>query len=186
MAAGGEEPGMAIGMMGLADTRSVSMMQAMSYQTGQARGGSSGKQADGAAVSPAYSLELTAKSNKSGPELQRLKRTGQIECQACKERKYQDGSNDPGVSFKAPGHISPESSAAVVMSHEQEHVGNEQAKANQEDREVISQSVRLFTAVCPECGKAYVSGGETRTTTASKPQKTESNSPQGNQVDFSV
>ena len=186
MAAGGERTGMAIGLAGLADVRSMSMMQAMSYQAGQAAGDNSGNQAAGATVSPAYSLELTAKSNKTGPELQRLKRTGQIECQACKERKYQDGSNDPGVSFKAPGHISPESSAAVVMSHEQEHVGNEQAKANQEDREVISQSVRLFTSVCPECGKAYVSGGETRTTTASKPQKNESNSLQGNKVDFSV
>lgn len=72
------------------------------------------------------------------------------------------------------------------MSHEQEHVGNEQANARQEGREVISQSVRLFTSVCPECGKAYVSGGETRTTTASKPQKNEANSPLGKQVDFSV
>ena len=119
---------MAIGLAGLADVRSMSMMQAMSYQAGQAAGDNSGNQAAGATVSPAYSLELTAKSNKTGPELQRLKRTGQIECQACKERKYQDGSNDPGVSFKAPGHISPESSAAVVMSHEQEHVGKSQPR----------------------------------------------------------
>ena len=186
MAAGGERTGMAIGLAGLADVRSMSMMQSMSYQPGQADNANSGKQGAVGAFSPAYSLELTAKTNKFGPELQQLKRSGKIECQACKERKYQDGSNDPGVSFKAPGHISPESSAAVVMSHEQEHVGNEQAKANQEDREVISQSVRLFTSVCPECGKAYVSGGETRTTTASKPQKNESNSLQGNKVDFSV
>ena len=26
----------------------------------------------------------------------------EAECQTCKERKYQDGSNDPGVSFKTP------------------------------------------------------------------------------------
>jgi len=28
--------------------------------------------------------------------------------------------------------------------------------------------VRIFTAVCPECGRVYVSGGETVTTTADK------------------
>ena len=42
----------------------------------------------------------------------------------------------------------------------------EQAKAVQEDREVISQSVTMHTAICPECGKTYVSGGTTRTVTA--------------------
>lgn len=177
---------MTIGLAGVSNARTMSMMPYMSYQPGQADNANSGKQGVVGAISPAYSLELATKTNKSGAETQHLKRTGKIECQTCKERTYQDGSNDPGVSFKAPGHISAESSAAVVMSHEQEHVGNEQAKASQEDREVISQSVRLFTSVCPECGKAYVSGGETRTTTASKPQKHEVGSPVGNQVDFSV
>lgn len=126
-------------------------------------------------LAPAYMLDLAKKSDKTNPEIQRLKRSGKIECQTCKERTYQDGSNDPGVSFKAPGHISPESSGAVVMSHEQEHVGNEQAKASKEGSRVVSQSVRIFSSVCPECGKVYVSGGETRTTTATdpKPQKAE-------------
>ena len=41
----------------------------------------------------------------------------------------------------------------------------EQAKAQREGREVVSQSVSLHTAICPECGKVYVSGGTTRTTT---------------------
>lgn len=87
------------------------------------------------------------------------------ECQTCKERKYQDGSDDPGVSFKTPTQIAPEQAASVVRGHEQEHVVRERAKAQREDREVISQSVTLHTAICPECGKAYISGGTTRTTT---------------------
>ena len=41
----------------------------------------------------------------------------------------------------------------------------EQAKARQEDRKVVSQSVTYHTAICPECGEAYVSGGTTRTVT---------------------
>ncbi len=87
------------------------------------------------------------------------------ECQTCKERKYQDGSDDPGVSFKTPTQIAPEQAASAVRGHEQEHVVRERAKAQREDREVVSQSVTLHTAICPECGKAYISGGTTRTTT---------------------
>lgn len=89
------------------------------------------------------------------------------ECQTCKERKYQDGSNDPGVSFKTPTNVAPEQAATAVRGHEQEHVVREQAKAQREDREVVSQSVTYHTAICPECGKTYVSGGTTRTTTRS-------------------
>lgn len=37
----------------------------------------------------------------------------EAECQTCKERKYQDGSNDPGVSFKTPASISPERAASA-------------------------------------------------------------------------
>lgn len=100
-------------------------------------------------------------------EMQAMKQMGKVDCETCKNRTYQDGSNDPGVSFKAPGHIDPESSGAVVRAHEQEHVANEQAKARAEGKRVISQSVRIFTSICPECGRAYVSGGVTRTVTAS-------------------
>ncbi len=87
------------------------------------------------------------------------------ECQTCKERKYQDGSDDPGVSFKTPTNVVPEQAASAVRGHENEHVVREQAKARQEDRKVVSQSVTYHTAICPECGKAYVSGGTTRTVT---------------------
>ena len=136
--------------------------------------------------SPAFALDLTKKTYKTSTEVQQLKRSGKLECQTCKERTYQDGSNDPGVSFKAPGHISPESSASVVMAHEQEHVGNEQANAKKDGSRVISQSVRIFTAVCPECGRVYVSGGETRTTTASFSQPKNNEAALGNNVDLSA
>ncbi|MDR0433827.1 MAG: hypothetical protein LBH21_02030 [Gracilibacteraceae bacterium] len=87
------------------------------------------------------------------------------ECQTCKTRKYVDGSDDPGVSFKTPTELSPEEAATAVRAHEQEHVGRERAEAEREDREVISQAVILHTAVCPECGAVYVSGGTTTTVT---------------------
>ena len=91
------------------------------------------------------------------------------ECQTCKKRKYQDGSDDPGVSFKTATHIAPEQAASAVRGHEQEHVVREQAKAQREDRKVVSQSVTIHTAICPECGDVYVSGGTTRTTTMANP-----------------
>jgi ribosomal protein L32 len=54
------------------------------------------------------------------------------------------------------------------MAHEREHVVNEQAKAERDDRRVINQTVSLTMSTCSECGRMYVSGGTTRTTTASK------------------
>ena len=89
------------------------------------------------------------------------------ECQTCKNRKYVDQSDDPSVSFQTPTNISPGQSAAVVMSHELEHVANEQARAEKEGRKIVSQTVSLSMAVCPECGRSYVSGGTTRTVTKS-------------------
>lgn len=85
------------------------------------------------------------------------------ECQTCKERKYQDGSNETDVSFKAPGHISPQASASTVMAHEQQHVANAYQKASEKGGNVVSCSVSLHTAVCPECGTSYVAGGTTST-----------------------
>lgn len=84
------------------------------------------------------------------------------ECETCKNRKYQDGS-DEMVSFKAAGHIAPESAAAVVMGHEQEHVSNAYQKAKDGNGEVVRASVQLKTSICPECGRTYISGGETNT-----------------------
>lgn len=93
------------------------------------------------------------------------------ECQTCERRKYQDGSDDPGVSFKTAAHIAPEQAASVVRGHEMEHVVREQAQARQEDRRVVSQSVTYHTAICPECGRVYVSGGTTRTATAARQEQ---------------
>jgi hypothetical protein len=87
------------------------------------------------------------------------------ECQTCKNRKYQDRSNDPSVSFQAPTHISPGQSGLAVASHEGEHVAHEQVNAERESRKVISQTVTLSTSICPECGCIYISGGVTRTIT---------------------
>lgn len=92
----------------------------------------------------------------------------QGECQTCKNRKYQDGSDDPGVSFKTASKIALEAAAAAVRGHEMEHVYRNQAKAAREGREIVSQSVVLKSGICPECGKAYIAGGETRTVTKAK------------------
>jgi len=100
------------------------------------------------------------------PEEEKAKLSGHKstpeECETCKRRKYQDGSNEM-VSFKAAGHIDPGNAASVVMSHEQEHVANAFQKAKDGNGEVVRASVRLKTAVCPECGRTYISGGETDT-----------------------
>ena len=84
------------------------------------------------------------------------------ECQTCKNRKYQDGS-DEMVSFKSPAHISPEASFAMVSAHEQEHVSNAVAEGSKENKELVSATVSLKMAVCPECGRTYVAGGVTST-----------------------
>jgi hypothetical protein len=100
-------------------------------------------------------------------------KTSPVECQTCKNRTYQDGSNDPGVSFKTPGHIDPSSSGAVVMAHEQEHVKNAKADADASGGKIVSSSVKLQTAICPECGRVYVSGGTTTTTTSTPSKSTD-------------
>ena len=105
-------------------------------------------------LNPGQSMEV-APGRKSSP----------AECETCKERKYQDGS-DEMVSFKSAAHISPEASASRVMSHEMEHVANAYEKAAEKGGKVLSCGVSLSTAICPECGRSYVSGGVTRTAIA--------------------
>ena len=84
------------------------------------------------------------------------------ECETCKERKYQDGS-DEMVSFKSAAHISPEAAPSAVRAHENEHVSNAYKKAAMDGGKVLQASVRLKTGICPECGRTFVSGGETNT-----------------------
>lgn len=84
------------------------------------------------------------------------------ECETCKNRKYQDGS-DEMVSFKSASHIAPEAAASAVRSHEQEHVSNAYKKAATGNGKVVQASVSIHTAICPECGRSYVSGGTTHT-----------------------
>ena len=85
------------------------------------------------------------------------------ECQTCKNRKYQDGSDEANVSFKTAAHISPEAAGSAVRAHEQQHVSNAFKKAEMDNGKVLRASVTIHTAVCPECGRSYVSGGTTET-----------------------
>ena len=87
------------------------------------------------------------------------------ECQTCKARKYKDRS-DENVSFKTAAHISPESAGAKVRAHEGEHVANAYSDAAEKGGRVLSVGVSIYTDVCPECGRVFVSGGETRTAIA--------------------
>ena len=126
-------------------------------------------------------LEAEIVNSKSAQEIM-----AEAECQTCKERKYQDGSDDPGVSFKTPTNVAPELAASAVRGHEQEHVVREQAEARREGREVVSQSVTYHTAICPECGKVYVSGGTTRTSTRAAQEQPDAGAEIGGRVPFSA
>ena len=96
-----------------------------------------------------------------------IKTMEELQCVTCSNRKYQDVSNDSSVSFQAPTRISPGQAAGAVRAHEQEHVSNEQTRAERDGRRIVSQTVTLSSAICPECKRPYISGGVTRTTTAS-------------------
>ncbi|MBQ5473265.1 MAG: hypothetical protein IIT65_00870 [Lachnospiraceae bacterium] len=100
--------------------------------------------------------------NPYDPIVKQRKRQGLEECETCKNRKYQDGS-DEMVSFKSASHISPQAAASAVRSHEHEHVVNAYEKASRKNGEVLQASVAIKTDTCPECGRVYVSGGVTTT-----------------------
>ena len=85
------------------------------------------------------------------------------ECETCENRKYQDGSDEHNVSFKAASHIDPNAAASAVRAHENQHVSNAYKKAAQDDGKVLRASVTIHTSICPECGRSYVSGGTTNT-----------------------
>lgn len=75
------------------------------------------------------------------------RKSSPAECETCKNRKYQDGS-DEMVSFKSATHISPQSAASAVRSHEQEHVSNAYKKAAKNNGKVVSANVSIHTSVC--------------------------------------
>ena len=112
----------------------------------------------------------TSAANETGPILNPNESTQKApgktsspaECETCKNRKYQDGS-DEMVSFKSAQHIDPAAAGARVRGHEAEHVSNAYKKAAQDNGKVLQASVSIKTAVCPECGRVYVSGGTTAT-----------------------
>jgi hypothetical protein len=129
----------------------------------------SGKAAAGSDPQSQFPPEIDGVKGKesafSGPKIG--KKAG-AECQTCKRRKYQDGSNDPTVSFKAPTSLPRGAEAYAVAAHESEHVANEKGNAARNHREVVSQTVQINTSVCPECGRVYVAGGKTTTFTREK------------------
>lgn len=111
-------------------------------------------------MNTSYMNRIAPTSDQTNPSGKLQPVEGKGECQTCKERKYQDGSNE-NVSFKSPTHIAPESAGSMVRAHEGEHVSNAYSKAAQKNGEVVRVSVALHTAICPECGRSYVAGGTT-------------------------
>ena len=89
-------------------------------------GGVSGAEETGKVEKNLGESEVKAPGRKSSP----------AECETCKERKYQDGS-DEMVSFKSASHISPEQAPSAVRAHENEHVQNAYKKAAQKDGQVL-------------------------------------------------
>lgn len=65
------------------------------------------------------------------------------ECETCKNRKYQDGS-DEMVSFKAAAHISPGAAGAAVRGHEQEHVSNAYKSRNEQRQSASGKCVHSY------------------------------------------
>lgn len=138
--------------------------------SGAPTAGQPGARAEEGAI-PAIPNAEQGNTQKSGKDGNR-KNFDSYECETCKNRKYQDGSNDPGVSFKTPTKLSPDKAASAVRAHENEHVTREQANARRENRKVVSQSVSYHSAICPECGQSYISGGTTRTVTKGEVEQT--------------
>lgn len=63
-----------------------------------------------------------------------------------------------------PTRISPEAASFKIRAHEAEHVAHAQAEAQaSDDKKIVSQSVSYRTEICPECGRTFIAGGNTRT-----------------------
>ncbi len=138
-------------MMGSGITGSVGSYGGSYYNSGYGLGGGSSEDGSVILKNPGES-DVKSAGRKSSP----------AECETCKNRKYKDGS-DEMVSFKSAAHIAPESAASAVRAHEQEHVSNAYKDAAMNNGKVLRASVSIHTAICPECGRSYVSGGTTST-----------------------
>lgn len=113
-------------------------------------------------IQPASEAHKVIKNPNASKVKSAGRKSSPAECETCASRKYQDGS-DENVSFKTAQHISPEAAASRVRAHEQEHVNNAYTKAAKNNGKVLSANVAIKTAICPECGRSYVSGGTTTT-----------------------
>lgn len=136
---------------GITGANAISGLGNYNYYNYNIQGTQNVREASGVMHNPGES-DVKTPGRKSSP----------AECETCSNRKYQDGS-DEMVSFKSATHISPQSAASAVRSHEQEHVSNAYKKAAQNNGQVMSANVSIHTSVCPECGRSYVSGGTTST-----------------------
>lgn len=147
-----------------ANTGSVS---ALSANTGTASNSANAVAAAGTQTADSTSNASSDGKTVVNPGQSEIKQPGRksspSECQTCKNRKYQDGSNESNVSFKSAQHIDPASAYSEVSAHEGEHVSNAYNKAREGNGEVVQASVAIHTAICPECGRTYVSGGTTTT-----------------------
>ena len=92
-------------------------------------------------------------------------------CETCQSRRYVDKSDDSSVSYQTPTNLNPQTAAVKIASHEREHVTNEQARAQRENREIVNQTVSIQYSNCPECNTMYPSGGTTRTTSIARSEE---------------
>ena len=142
-------------------------VSALSANTGTASNSANAVAAAGTQTADSTSNASSDGKTVVNPGQSEIKQPGRksspSECQTCKNRKYQDGSNESNVSFKSAQHIDPASAYSEVSAHEGEHVSNAYNKAREGNGEVVQASVAIHTAICPECGRTYVSGGTTTT-----------------------
>ena len=76
-------------------------------------------------------IESSYNSDLSEAQIKAMKRSGQMECETCKNRKYKDGSDEANVSYKGATHIDPSGAASKVMAHEQEKLSMPQLQLRQ-------------------------------------------------------
>lgn len=91
---------------------------------------------------------------------------GEAGCQSCQNRVYvcSNGETTDGQATTIPGR----QSALRVSHHEAQHLRLARLRAEQEGKVIIGQEIKLFSAVCPECGQIYVNQGQAISKSISK------------------